>query len=87
MNLKRIQQLGIIATAIWVAIWIWQFKFPCLVALSIFDWWDDRFCGTLLVDDAEHLDAVILATTGVGIGVPIILWLLGSAIRLAFRRD
>lgn len=88
MNTKRIlYRLWIGTTAIWSVVWIWQFNFPCLVSLSLFDWWDNRLCGTLSPDDAEHLGAVLLTVIVIGIGIPVLLWLLGSAIHWALKRD
>jgi hypothetical protein len=87
MNTKRIlYRFWIIATAIWSVVWIWQFKLPCLVSLSLFVWWDNQFCGILSPDDAEHSGAVLLTVFVVGIGIPVLLWLLGSAIHWALKR-
>jgi hypothetical protein len=74
MNLRRgLVRLWLIASAVWVAFWLWRADIPCMLGNTSAGerpWCTDplQYPGTVLADDA------ILV-----IGVPVLIGLLGLA--------
>jgi hypothetical protein len=65
------------ATVAWVAIWTWHFSISCLIAVTFWNWWDDRWCGPLLTNTFEHFGFFLFQAVAIGVGAPILAALLG----------